>query len=68
VCFRRALLKAAQEAFDRLFDCAKLQVQAGVYASRPWVFETMVMAILLEQQKALEQIPRRMEGLDQERL
>ncbi len=37
--FRRALRKEDQEAFDRLFDRAKLHVQAAAYASHapgPW--------------------------------
>ena len=54
--FRRALRKEDQATFDRLFDYAKLHVQAGVYLSRPWPFEVIAMAILLEQQKRLEQV------------
>src|SRR5262245_54495740 len=54
--FRRALRKDDQAVFDRLFDCAKLHVQAGVYLSRPWPFEVLVMAMLLEQHKQLERM------------
>jgi hypothetical protein len=54
--FRRALRKADQGAFDRLFDCAKLHVQAGAYLSRPWPFEVIAMAILLEHHKLLERL------------
>ena len=54
--FKKALPKADQALFDRLFDCAKLHIQAGVMAARPWAFETIVMAIVLEQQKQLEQL------------
>ena len=54
--FKRALSKEDRATFDRLFDYAKLQVQAGVMAARPWPFETMVMIILLEQEKRIEQI------------
>src|SRR5687768_17169642 len=54
--FRRALRKDDQAAFDRLFDCAKLHVQAGVYLSRPWPFEVIAMAMLLEHHKRLEQL------------
>jgi hypothetical protein len=50
------LRKEDQATFDRLFDCAKLHVQAGVYLSRPWPFEVIAMAILLEQQKQLERV------------
>ena len=47
--FKWALPKADQAIFDRLFDGAKLHIQAGVMVSRPWPFETIVMAVLLEQ-------------------
>jgi hypothetical protein len=61
--FRRALRKDDQVAFDRLFDCAKLHVQAGVYLSRPWPFEVVTMAMLLEHHKRLEQLLTRFEAL-----
>jgi hypothetical protein len=48
---RHSAPKADQPIFDRLFDCAKLHIQAGVMVARPWAFETIVMAVLLEQQK-----------------
>jgi hypothetical protein len=54
--FKRTLPKPDQALFDRLFDCAKLHIQAGVMVSRPWPFETIVMAILLEQQKLRERL------------
>ena len=63
--FRRALPKEDQAAFDRLFDCAKLHVQAGVMVSRPWPFETIVMAVLLEQQRRIEEVVRRIAELKQ---
>jgi hypothetical protein len=61
--FRRALPKEDQAAFDRLFDCAKRHVQAGVMVSRPWPFETIIMAVLVEHQKRLEEIMKRLEDL-----
>jgi hypothetical protein len=61
--FRRALRKDDQAAFDRLFDCAKLHVQAGVYLSRPWPFEVIAMAVLLEHHKRLEQLLAQLEAL-----
>jgi hypothetical protein len=61
--FKRALPKENQALFDRLFDCAKLHIQAGVMESRPWPFETIVMAILLEQQKQVEQLERLLDDL-----
>jgi len=61
--FKKALSKADQPIFDRLFDWAKLHIQAGVMVARPWLFETIVMAIFLEQQKQVEQLQRLMEEL-----
>src|SRR5215813_6250186 len=63
--FRRALRKDDQAAFDRLFDCAKLHVQAGVYLSRPWPFEVIAMAMLLEHHKQLERLLIRLDALCQ---
>jgi hypothetical protein len=58
--FKRALPKADQAIFDRLFDCAKLHIQAGVMVSRPWPFETLVMAVLLEHEKRIEHLMRQL--------
>jgi 3-methyladenine DNA glycosylase/8-oxoguanine DNA glycosylase len=65
--FKKALPKADQPIFDRLFDCAKLHIQAGVMVARPWPFETIVTAIFLEQQKQLEQAQRLLEELQSRR-
>jgi hypothetical protein len=54
--FKRALPKVDQARFDRLFDCAKLHVQAGVCQSRPVPLETIILAVLLEQQKRIEEL------------
>ena len=54
--FKRTLPKADQAAFDRLFDCAKLHIQAGIRVSRPWPFETIVIAALLEHEKLINQL------------
>jgi hypothetical protein len=59
--FKRALPKEDQVIFDRLFDCAKLHIQAGVMVSRPWPFETIIMAVLLEQEKRIGEMVRRIE-------
>jgi hypothetical protein len=67
VPFKRALPKADQPVFDRLFDCAKLHIQAGVMVSRPWPFETIVMAVLLEQQKQVERLESLLDELESHR-
>ena len=61
--FTRALPKADQAIVDRLFDCAKLHIQAGVMVSRPWPFETIMLAALLEQEKRIETLRREIEVL-----
>jgi hypothetical protein len=65
--FKRALPKEDQALFDRLFDCAKLHVQAGVMVSRPWPFETIVVAIMLEQHKQVERAKRLLDELQSSR-
>lgn len=54
--FRRGLRKEDQQFLDRLFERARLHVQAGVYASRPWPFETILISILIEHEKALVEL------------
>jgi hypothetical protein len=65
--FKKALPKADQAIFYRLFDCAKLHIQAGVMVSRPWPFETIVMAIVLEQQKQVERLESLLDELESHR-
>jgi hypothetical protein len=54
--FRRALRKEDQAYFDRLFESARLHLQAGVYAANPWPLESMLMAMLLEHEKAIRRL------------
>jgi hypothetical protein len=65
--FKRALAKEDQAMLDRLFDCAKRHVQAGVMVSRPLPFETIVLSILLEQQKLLEQAGAMIDAIEHRR-
>jgi hypothetical protein len=59
--FKRALPTEEQAILDRLLDGAKRDIQAGVMVSRPWPFETMVMAVLLAHEKRLEHLMRQIE-------
>jgi hypothetical protein len=54
--FRRALSKEDQQAFDRLFDRAKMQSSAGVYMAHSWPMETILLSICLEHGKMNEEI------------
>jgi hypothetical protein len=61
--FRRGLRKEDQQFLDRLFEEARLHVQAGAYASRPWPFETILISILIEHEKALIELKSRLKAL-----
>ena len=54
--FRRALRKEDQQFLDQLFEKARLHVEAAVSVSRPWPFETILISILLEHEKALAEL------------
>jgi hypothetical protein len=61
--FRRALRREDQQVLDRLFDRARIHVQAGSYASRPWPLETILVSILLEQEKELAELRGKLEAV-----
>ncbi len=63
--FRRALRKEDQVHLDRLFEMARLHLQAGVYAANPWPLESMLLSMLLEHQKALIALTERLWRLEQ---
>jgi hypothetical protein len=65
--FRRGLRKEDQQFLDRLFEEARLHVQAGVYASRPWPFETILISILLEHEKALVDLRSKIKILEEQK-
>ena len=63
--FRRGLRKEDQQFLDRLFEKARIHVQAGVYASRPWPFETILISILLEHEKALLELKSKLRSMEE---
>jgi hypothetical protein len=64
--FRRALRREDQTYFDRLFELARLHLQAGVYASNPWPLESMLLSMLLEHEKALEALKARLRRMEEQ--
>jgi hypothetical protein len=54
--FARALRKEDRAAFDRLIDICRTYASAGSNATRPVLFEAMIMSILLDQQKLLNKL------------
>lgn len=56
--FARALRKEDRAAFDRLMDVCRSYASAGSNATRPVLFEAMVMSILLDQQKLFNRLEK----------
>lgn len=54
--FRRALRKRDREAFDEMMNACRKYASAGGMATRPVLFEAMLMSILLAQQRSLREI------------
>ncbi len=54
--YRRALRREDQEAFDALFTHARQHMVEAAAAARPIPFDAIVMSILLEQQKQIEEL------------
>ncbi len=57
--------KEDQQFLDRLFEEARLHVQAGVYASNPWPFETILLSILIEHEKALVELRSKLKAIEE---
>lgn len=56
--FARALRKEDRAVFDQLMDACRNYASAGSNATRPILFEPMVMSILLHQQKILNRLEK----------
>ncbi len=61
--FRRGLRKEDQEAFDEIFRAARLHLAENFYAMRTIPFESIMVSILVEQQKALRVLRREIAAL-----
>ena len=61
--FRRGLRTEDQEVFDEIFRAAKLHLAENFYAMRAVPFESMMMSILVEQQKAIRRLNEAMKKL-----
>ena len=62
--FRRAMRREDQEAMDALFAAAKYHVAAMVYASRLTPLEAILMGILVEHQKIITQLTKRIHEME----
>jgi hypothetical protein len=58
--FRRALRRGDQDSLDTLFDASRQHLAAAAYAAHSLPLETFLLAILLEEHKALLHAQRQM--------
>jgi len=63
--FARALRKEDREAFEQLMDACRNYASAGGNATKPVMFEPMVMSILLYQQKKLIKLEKEVNAAKQ---
>jgi hypothetical protein len=56
--FRRGLRKEDQDALDELFRAARMQLASSAYAARPIPFESVVMSMLIMQQRMIRELRR----------
>lgn len=59
--FRRGLRKEDQDAFDELFRAARLQLASSAYAARPIPFESIIISMLIMQQRMLKELQQHFE-------
>jgi hypothetical protein len=63
--FAKALRTDDREAFEQMTDACRNHASAGSNATRPEIFEPMVMSILLEQQKKLMRLEKELDAIKQ---
>ena len=62
--FRRGLRKEDQDALDELFRAARLQLASSAYAARPIPFESIVMSMLVMQQRVIQELREKVMRLE----
>lgn len=65
--FRKALRKEDREAFDRLIEKARMHASAASYEARTDPVESMFMSILLEQEKEIGKLRKKIEEMEMEK-
>lgn len=63
--FTKALRFEDKDAFEQMIDACRNHASAGSNATRPEMFEPMVMSILLEQQKKLNRLEKELVAIKQ---
>jgi hypothetical protein len=65
--FRKALRKEDKAAFDRLMDRARMHASAASYDTLVDPVESLFMSILLEQEKEIDELRKKLKELEKER-
>ena len=65
--FRKALRKEDQVAFDRLMERARMHASAASYDTRTDPVESLFMSILLEQEKEIAELRKKLEQVGKEK-
>lgn len=60
--FAKALRKEHREAFENMMNACRNYASAGSNATRPILFEPMVVSILLHHQRALNRIEKELDA------
>lgn len=61
--FAKALRTGDREAFEQMADACRNHASAGSNATRPVIFEPMVMSMMLEQQKKLTKLEKELDAI-----
>jgi hypothetical protein len=64
--FAKALRSEDREAFEALMDACRSFASAGSNATQPILFESMIMSILLYQQKKLHRLEKTLDAIKQQ--
>lgn len=62
--FRRALREEDQQAFDALFEQARIHIQAAVYYADPDPAEALFLSMMIEHWKLIDQMEKRISELE----
>lgn len=65
--FARALRKEDRTVFEEMMDACRNYASAGSNATRPVMFESMVLSILLHQQKTLSELEKDIDAIRKKR-
>lgn len=64
--FRRGLRKEDQELFDEMFRAPRIHLAASTYTMRVIPFESIAMAIMLEQEKQIKRLEDKINALEEQ--